>query len=205
MNPVPVIFSFNPEFVLKRAVAEEIIRLSAQEYEQFLEYPGENYSFIKEHADKMYDDGISHCLLITGEEHRDGVLVNSEGSDYVHYGYYVSDTAVFQYDSLSEMGERLSYLVNKFVTEGAIATADGIWNTKFKEIEEASGFNLAENPYLQELFSGMLAERTEVEAVITKEDSFEVHYCLDYCPNYEGVVEEKFESETDEQQMKMGG
>lgn len=57
--------------------------------------PLEDLSCILENKDIMCEDkeGVYHCLLVTGEGKRDGVLVESKGYDYARYASYVSDAA----------------------------------------------------------------------------------------------------------------
>ena len=48
------------------------------------------YDFIDENRELMGEwDGAWHCLLVTGENTGDGVLVQSEGSSYARYSAFV--------------------------------------------------------------------------------------------------------------------
>ena len=83
MNPINVIMEHKPYFQLCQAKAEKIIRLSEREFERFLKNPMEYQDFIKENVDLMRQDesGVYHCLLVIGDNHRDGVLVEADGYD----------------------------------------------------------------------------------------------------------------------------
>ena len=49
----------------------------------------DDYDFIRQHWDKMYQEGdVVHCILVKGENSTDGILVNSEGSGYARYAAY---------------------------------------------------------------------------------------------------------------------
>ncbi len=62
--------------------AEKIIELSADLFNHFSENMLNDYDFIIENIDCMYQDinGVNHCLLVLGEGRDDGILVESEGS-----------------------------------------------------------------------------------------------------------------------------
>ena len=181
MNPINVIMEHKPCFKLCQAKAEKIIRLSERKFERFLKNPMEDQDFIKENVDLMRQDesGVYHCLLVIGDNHRDGVLVEADGYDYARYASYVPDAAAFLYDSLSEMGYRLAFLVDLFVTRGLDTAQEGYWEISFEEIREQSGLELGENPFLQELMADMFCERPEVAGVCIREDCFGIRYRLE--------------------------
>ena len=177
MNPVEVNFQFKQYFEFRPAKVEKVIRLGEKEFEEFLQNPMDNQEFIQGNTGLMHMDekGVCHCLLVTGEGRRDGVLVEAEGYGYARYDSHVPDVAAFSYDSLSEMGYRLSFLVDQFVTKGAGAAALGAsWEISFAEIREQSGLELGENEFLRELMADMIAERPEVASVGILGDRFRV-------------------------------
>ena len=68
---------------------EKVIHLSDSEFARFQQTLLDNYDFLREHADLMRVEGsVTHCLLVVGESFEDGILVNSEGSDYARYAAY---------------------------------------------------------------------------------------------------------------------
>ena len=68
---------------------EKVIHLSDSEFARFQQTLLDNYDFLRENADLMrVEDGVTHCLLVVGESFEDGILVNSEGSDYARYAAY---------------------------------------------------------------------------------------------------------------------
>ena len=127
------------------------------------------------------EGGVYHCLLVTGENHRDGGLVEAEGFGYARYDSYVPDAATLAYYFLSEIGYRLSFLVDQFVTEGLVAASDGCWDVRFEEIREQFDLELGENPFLQELMADMIAERPEIAEVGIREDCFGVRCRPEFC------------------------
>lgn len=71
----------------RRCKIEKIISLTKEDYERFADNLLQDYGFIKENTESMYVDneGISHCILVIGEDEPDGILVQSEGADYARY------------------------------------------------------------------------------------------------------------------------
>lgn len=71
-------------------IVENIIELSESEYDYFSHNLLKNFDFIAENKDQMYyKDGVNHCLLVLGENHSDGILVSSEGSNYARYSAHI--------------------------------------------------------------------------------------------------------------------
>ena len=68
---------------------EKVIHLSDSDFARFQQMLLDNYDFLHENADLMrVENGVTHCLLVVGETFEDGILVNSEGSDYARYSAY---------------------------------------------------------------------------------------------------------------------
>lgn len=72
------------DFEPKNCVIEKIISLSTHDFDAFSKNMLTDYDFIKDNIDLQYCDnnGVFHCLLVVGEDRKDGILVESEGSSY---------------------------------------------------------------------------------------------------------------------------
>ena len=73
-------------------VVEKIVELSESDYAYFYQNLLNDYDFIRDNLDAMYEDGegVFHCLLVLGEGQEDGILVESEGCSYARYSAFVS-------------------------------------------------------------------------------------------------------------------
>ena len=71
-------------------VVEKTVELSADWFDRFSQNLLNDYDFILENIDHMYQDnnGVNHCLLVLCEERDDGIIVESEGSSYARYSAY---------------------------------------------------------------------------------------------------------------------
>ena len=180
-----MLFLYKPDFKFQKAEIEKKVCLSAGEFEEFLRNPLEGLPCIEENIDLMQEDrdGIYHCLLVTGEGRRDGVLVESEGYGYARYASYVPDAAALEYDSLSEFGAGLSRLADQMIQTGTDGTRDGNWIFYLDQVQEGCDFSLSENPALAELLADMLIERPEVSMAYVRSACLELRFYPDFCKN----------------------
>ncbi len=192
INPVDMLFLYKPDFQFQKAEIEKKVRLPAGEFEEFLRNPLEGLPCIEENIDLMQEDrdGIYHCLFVTGEGRRDGVLVESEGYGYARYASYVPDAAALEYDSLSEFGAGLSWLADRMIQAGTDGTRDGNWTFYLDQIQEECDFSLSENPALTELLADMLVERPEVHLAYVRSDCLELRFHPEFCPNCQKETED---------------
>lgn len=192
INPVDMLFLYKPDFKFQKAEIEKKVCLPAGEFEEFLRNPLEGLPCIEENIDLMQEDrdGIYHCLLVTGEGRRDGVLVESEGYGYARYASYVPDAAALEYGSLSEFGAGLSWLADRMIREGTDGTRDGNWIFYLDQIQEGCDLSLSDNPALTELLADMLVERPEVHLAYVRSDCLELRFHPEFCPNCQKETEE---------------
>lgn len=192
INPVDMLFLYKPDFKFQKAEIEKKVCLPAGEFEEFLRNPLEGLPCIEENIDLMQEDrdGIYHCLLVTGEGRRDGVLVESEGYGYARYASYVPDAAALEYESLSEFGAGLSWLADRMIREGTDGTRDGNWIFYLDQIQEGCDLSLSDNPALTELLADMLVERPEVHLAYVRSDCLELRFHPEFCPNCQKETEE---------------
>ena len=94
-----------PEIDTKEFQVEKVITLPSEQYAYFTQHLMKEHDFIKENVDLMYEkDGVWHCLLVTGEDMDEGVLVESEGSAYARYSAFVpfAQEIIRQYQDMLE-------------------------------------------------------------------------------------------------------
>ncbi len=108
--------------VLKDCVIEKTIRLPGDDFDAFSADLLRAWGFIRENRGSMFvdDNNTHHCLLITGDGHRDGVLVNAEGRDFASYACHVPDAQAFltaRSPALTALGEKLSACVEHLAAD----------------------------------------------------------------------------------------
>lgn len=79
------------EFKTKSCAVEKAIAVSHAEFENLKRHPLQDNDLIADNTDLMYcdSDDIYHCLLICDEEQGDGLLIESEGSNYARYAQFI--------------------------------------------------------------------------------------------------------------------
>ncbi|MBP3672905.1 MAG: pentapeptide repeat-containing protein [Oscillospiraceae bacterium] len=165
---------------------EKVIHLSDSDFARFQQMLLDNYDFLHENAELMrVENGVTHCLLVVGETFEDGILVNSEGSDYARYAAYFPNAKSFLVTqgqtqqvvqaeapveaaspsavggvsaALLAYGERMNKIIDKAILEALECHDGSTYLLSLTEIRDANKFELFD----EELFMDMLRERPEI-------------------------------------------
>lgn len=165
---------------------EKVIHLSDSDFARFQQTLLDNYDFLHENADLMrVEDGVTHCLLVVGETFEDGILVNSEGSDYARYAAYFPNAKSFlltqgqirqvvQAEAPAEAaspsavggvsaallayGEKMNRLVDLAIFQALECHDQSTYIISPSELQDTS----VRDPFDVELFIAMLKERPEI-------------------------------------------
>lgn len=79
-----------PEVRASEFQVNKVICLPPDEYAYFTQNLLKDYDFIAENAELMgVENGVWQCILVTGEDMNEGVLVESEGASYARYSAFV--------------------------------------------------------------------------------------------------------------------
>jgi len=78
---------------LKPVVITRVIELPTDEYLNFTANLPDDYDFIKQNLELMYEsaDGVWHCIYVKEIGSNAGVLLESEGYDYARYASFYSE------------------------------------------------------------------------------------------------------------------
>lgn len=96
-----------PELDLKDCVFDRVVFLPDDRYRQFQKNMLDDYDFIRQYRDEMYQDGNTvHCILVKGMNSSDGILVNSEGSGYARYAAYLPAAQAFLNEQKMEQAQK---------------------------------------------------------------------------------------------------
>ena len=165
---------------------EKVIHLSDSDFARFQQTLLDNYDFLRENAELMrVENGVTHCLLVVGETFEDGILVNSEGSDYARYAAYFPNAKSFlltqgqtqqvvQADApveaaspsavggisaaLLAYGEKMNKLVDLAIYQALECHDQSTYIISPSELQDTS----VRDPFDVELFIAMLKERPEI-------------------------------------------
>ena len=145
---------------------EKLVTLSAEEFVHFSQNLMNDYDFIRENIDRMYQDenGVNHCLLVLGEGCADGILVESEGSTYARYSAFVPNARQLlqQYDpALQSFCDRMQAEMERIVRTASLHQENGMVRIPLATLAPAPG----EYPLDATLLSEMLSGQPEFQAV----------------------------------------
>lgn len=101
-------YTCDEEYIIERAV-----KISSAEFDYICKHLLEDNSYIADNLDAMYYYGNKlHCLLLINDTTGDGILVNSEGSNYARYHSYIPNARQIvilnKYPVLNNFIERMS-------------------------------------------------------------------------------------------------
>ncbi len=156
------------------AVAE----LDKAKWDYFSTHLLEDNPIVSKFSEDMYVDGNGtiNSLLVLKKGSAEGILVNSEGSDYARYSAY-----------LPFARPHLEYEINRLadycVTEGCGNTSDGLWAISFDELWEHFDMQATRQNGIASMLVDELNNREEVAEAKLEEDEIELTYHLQYCPN----------------------
>ena len=165
---------------------EKVIHLSDSDFSQFQQMLLDNYDFLHENADLMrVENGVTHCLLVVGETFEDGILVNSEGSDYARYAAYFPNAKSFLLTqgqtqqavqaeasveptspsavvgtsaALLAYGERVSLILDQVIDQALDDHDQSTYIISLPKVMETFDNDIIDNG----LFTAMLRERPEI-------------------------------------------
>ena len=165
---------------------EKVIHLSDSDFARFQQTLLDNYDFLHDNADLMrVENGVTHCLLVVGETLEDGILVNSEGSDYARYAAYFPNAKSFLLTqgktqqavqaeapveaaspsavggvsaALLAYGEKMNRLVDLAIFQALECHDQSTYIISPSELQDTS----VRDPFDVELFIAMLKERPEI-------------------------------------------
>ena len=165
---------------------EKVINLSDSDFARFQQTLLDNYDFLHENADLMrVKNGVTHCLLVVGETFEDGILVNSEGSDYARYAAYFPNAKSFLLTqgqtqqavqaeapveaaspsavggisaALLAYGEKMNKLIDLAIYQALECHDQSTYIISPSELQDTS----VRDSFDEELFIAMLKERPEI-------------------------------------------
>lgn len=80
------------EYNTHEVIVEKVITLYGRSFSELKDHPLRDDPYIAENRDLMYidDNDIAHCLLMVDSDSGDGILVESEGSNYARKSQFMT-------------------------------------------------------------------------------------------------------------------
>ena len=173
-----------PELDASECKIEAVVELSDMQFRSFKHHMLENYDFIREHVDVMCRDrnGLDHCLLVLGEGHEEGVLIDSQGSAYARYSSLLPNARTFLQKNIQTMAEEL-------IREGVAQTSNGKWIVSFEEISQHFDCTVTPNNGIGQMLIAELEARDDVANLVIAEDHMEMAFYLEHAPTAASTTE----------------
>ncbi len=180
-----------------QCVVEKTVELPAEQFDYFSENLLNDYDFILENTDCMYQEqnGINHCLLVLGEGRDDGILVESEGSAYARYSAFVPNARQLLRQeqkyapALQDYCDRMQTAMDEIVRTAPSRQQDGMLRILLSDFNPSPG----EYPLDTAMLCEMLSSQPEFDAV----ELFEDEIIMQMNPQY--VPAEKEQRQSDKQ------
>lgn len=119
-------YTCDEEYIVERA-----LMIPPSEFNYMCKHLSEEYRYIEDNLDSMYcdEDDTIHCLLLINEDTSDGLLINSEGSNYArHYAIIPNAKTLWdlaRYPSLKDYNERIVSAADKIISEALKYEGEG--------------------------------------------------------------------------------
>lgn len=125
-----------------------------------------------------YDPGVEHLfLLVVGDDHEDGVIVDFSGRAYEGIPAFVPDAK-------AQLESHVRRLADYCVREGADNTEDGKWPVSYDELYyHFDNTAITARNGMGRLLYEEIRQREEINELIMTEDCIEMTYHMEYCEN----------------------
>ena len=193
------------DYQTREIIVEKVITLYGKSFSELKDHPLHDDPYIAENCDLMYIDSndTAHCLLMVDSNSGDGILVESEGSNYAQKSQFIPNArALVENSEFTVSEQKLHKSLKKIVDHIAELAHCGENSFVFDELLEKSDLDL--KSLLRDSVVTMLQEREDIQ--IAESHSIDVDFQPDitveakptqeltlYCPLH--IVREYDESE----------
>lgn len=158
----------------KEYFISEVLEL---DHDTYAEYRGRMRN-LPNKVKSNYDPKVEHFyLLVTGEGHGDGVVVDFFGRAYEGIPAFVPDAR-------EQLESHIRQLADYCVREGVDNTEDGKWPVSYEELSyHFDSTTITSCNGMGRLLYKELQQKEEINELIMTEDCIEMTYHMEYCPN----------------------
>ena len=175
------------EIEISPCIVEKAVELPSELFEHFSENLLNDYDFILENIDCMYQDkdGMNHCLLVLGEGQDDGILVESEGSAYARYSAFVPNARQLwrqeqKYEpALQDFCDRMQAAMNDIIRTAPLHQQNGMLRIPLSDFNPSPGEYPLDTVLLYEMLNG----RSEFDSAELFEDEIIAQMNPQYLPS----------------------
>lgn len=161
-----IFYRKEPALTPKPVKIDAVVSLQAEQYHKFTQNLLTDYDFIHDNIDNMYVDrqDATHCLLVLGNGESDGVLVDSQGSDYARYVSFLPNA----YDFIQN---NIQTIADEIIGEKAMETQHGTSIVSFDELSERFDTPITSGNYFGKAILAELKTRDKLSNVAADENN----------------------------------
>jgi len=161
-----IFYRKEPALTPKPIKIDAVVSLQEEQYHKFTQNLLTDYDFIHDNIDNMYVDrqDATHCLLVLGDGESDGILVDSQGSDYARYVSFLPNARDFIY-------EKIQTMTDEIIGERAMQTKYGTSIVSFDELSERFDTPITSDNYFGKAILAELKNRDKLSNVAADENS----------------------------------
>ena len=147
-------------------IVEKVITLYGSSFSELRDHPLSDNPYIAQNRDLMYIDSndTAHCLLMVDYDSGDGILVESEGSNYARKSQFIPNAReLIENNDLTASERKLHNSLKKIVDQIAELAHCGEKSFVFEELLDKSDIDL--KSLLRDSVVTMLQEREDIQMV----------------------------------------
>lgn len=152
------------DYKTREIIVEKVITLYGKGFSELKDHPLRDDPYIAENRDLMYIDSndTTHCLLMVDYDSGDGILVESEGSNYARKSQFIPNArALVENNELTASERKLHNSLKKMVDHIAELAHCSENSFVFDELLEKSDLDL--KSLLRDSVVTMLQEREDIQ------------------------------------------
>ena len=152
------------DYQTREIIVEKVITLYGKSFSELKDHPLHDDPYIAENCDLMYIDSndTAHCLLMVDSNSGDGILVESEGSNYARKSQFIPNArALVENSEFTVSEQKLHKSLKKIVDHIAELAHCGENSFVFDELLEKSDLDL--KSLLRDSVVTMLQEREDIQ------------------------------------------
>ena len=133
------------DYKTREIIVEKVITLYGKSFSKLKDHPLRDDPYIAQNRDLMYidSDDVAHCLLMVDYDSGDGVLVESEGSNYARKSQFIPNSrALIESNELTVSERKLHNSLKKIVDHIAELAHCGEKGFVFDELLEKSDLDV---------------------------------------------------------------
>lgn len=163
------------DYKTREIIVEKVITLYGNHFSELRDHPLRDDPYIAQNRDLMYidSDDVAHCLLMVDYDSGDGILVESEGSNYARKSQFIPNArALVENNELTASERKLHNNLKKMVDHIAEIAHCSEKNFVFEELLEKSDIDF--KSLLRDSVTAMLQEREDIQ--IAESHSIDVDF-----------------------------